>query len=182
MKIKPLPTNVAQKILDEPTIAEELKIKVPKEKKIKEVKAPKVKEPKPQVVEVPVAPVEVVEKPKRGRGRPKLSPEQLAANKAAAQAKRKEDRQRVSAGFAEARAEAKKRKAEERQRLKDEARANAPPKEVIPKKPVYKDAQPPEFYDQYRRDKVAWDNYVLTRNRNNSGIQTFSGGEVFRFD
>lgn len=180
MKIKPLPANVAQKILEEPTIAEELKIKVPKEKKIKAPAAPK--EPKPQVVEVPVAPVEVVEKPKRGRGRPKLSPEQLAANKAAAQAKRKEDRQRASAGFAEMRAEAKKRKAEERQRLKDEAKANAPPKEVIPKKPVYKDAQPPEFYDQYRRDKVAWDNYVLTRNRNNSGIQTFAGGEVFRFD
>lgn len=182
MKIKPLPANVAQKILDEPTIAEELKIKVPKEKKIKEVKAPKVKEPKPQVITIPTVEEPVVEKPKRGRGRPKLSAEQLAANKAAAQEKRKVDRQKASALFAETRALAKQQKAEERQRLKDEAKANAPPKEVIPKKPVYKDAQPPEFYDQYRRDKVAWDNYVLTRNRNNSGIQTFAGGEVFRFD
>jgi len=164
MKIKPLPANVAEKILEEPPLAEELKIKIPKEKKIKE--------PKPQVITLPTVEEPVVEKPKRGRGRPKLSPEQLAANKAAAQAKRKADRQRASALFAEERAAVKRQKAEERQRLKDEAKANAPPKEIIPKNPVYKDAQPPEFYEQYQREKVAYNNYLATRNRN-SGIQYF---------
>lgn len=175
MKIKPLPANVAEKILEEPTVAEELKIKMPKEKKIKEPKAPKVKaikEPKPQVITIPTVDQPVVEKPKRGRGRPKLTAEQLAQNKAAAQAKRKAERQRASALFAEDRQRAKQQKAEERQRLKDEAKANAPPKEVVPKNPVYKDAQPPEFYDQYQREKVAYNNYIATRNRN-TGIQYF---------
>lgn len=170
MKIKPLPANVAEKILEEPPLAEELKIKLPKEKKIKAPAAPK--EPKPQVITIPTVDEPVVEKPKRGRGRPKLSAEQLAANKAAAQAKRKAERQRASNLFAETRALAKQQKAEERQRLRDEAKANAPPKEVVPRKPVYKDAQPPEFYDQYQKEKVAYDNYIATRNRN-TGIQYF---------
>jgi len=173
MKVKPLPANVAEKILAEPPLAEELKIKVPKEPKAaKEPKAPKVKEPKPQVITIPTVDEPIVEKPKRGRGRPKLSAEQLAANKAAAQEKRKVERQRASALFAETRALAKQQKAEERQRLRDEAKANAPPKEVVPRKPVYKDAQPPEFYDQYQKEKVAYDNYIATRNRN-TGIQYF---------
>lgn len=168
MKVKPLPANVAEKILAEPPLAEELKIKVPKEKKIKAPAAPKEKE---EAITLPTVDEPVVEKPKRGRGRPKLSAEQLAANKAAAQAKRKEDRRRESAGFAELRQQQKEAKAAERQRLKDEAKANAPPKVVEPKKPVYKDAQPPEFYVQYQREKVAYDNYIATRNRRGGGIQ-----------
>lgn len=173
MKIKPLPTNVAEKILAEPPLAKELKIKVPKEKKIKETPAPKVKEPKPQVVTVPTVEEPVVEKPRRGRGRPKLSPEQLAANKAAAQEKRKADRQKASAGFAEARALAKQKKAEERQRLKEEAKANAPPREIVPKKPVPVDYPTPEQAEAYQRDKVAWINYLATRNMRTGGIQYF---------
>ena len=171
MKIKPLPTKVAEKILEEPPLAEELKIKVPKEKKIKAPAAPK--EPKPQVITVPTIDEPVVEKPRRGRGRPKLSAEQLAANKAAAQAKRKEDRQRVSAGFAELRQQQKEAKAAERQRLKDEAKANAPPKEVVPRKPVYPDAPTPEQAERYQRERVAYNNYIATRNRAGGGIQYF---------
>lgn len=170
MKVKPLPANVAEKILEEPPLAEELKIKLPKEKKIKAPAAPK--EPKPQVITIPTVDQPIVEKPKRGRGRPKLSAEQLEANKAAALLKRKEERRRASAGLAEFRQQQKEAKAAERQRLKDEAKANAPPREVVPKKPVYKDAQPPEFYDQYQKEKVAYDNYIATRNRN-TGIQYF---------
>jgi hypothetical protein len=173
MKVKPLPANVAEKILAEPPLAEELKIKVPKEKKIKETPAPKVKEPKPQVITIPTVDEPVVEKPKRGRGRPKLSTEQLAANKSAAQEKRKVDRQKASALFAEERALAKQQKAEERQRLKDEAKANAPQREVEPKKPVYKDAQSPEFYEDYQKRMVAYNNFIATRNRRDGGIQYF---------
>jgi len=175
MKVKPLPANVAEKILAEPPLAQELKIKVPKEPKapkVKEPKAPKVKEPKPQVITLPTVDEPVV-KPRRGRGRPKLSAEQLAANKAAAQAKRKEDRQKASAGFAEERAAVKRQKAEERQRLKDEAKANAPQREVVPRKPVYKDAQSPEFYEDYQQKMVAYNNYIATRNRAGGGIQYF---------
>jgi hypothetical protein len=174
MKIKPLPANIAEKILDEPPLAEELKIKVPKEPKapkVKEPKAPKVREPKPQVVTIPTVDEPVVEKPRRGRGRPKLSAEQLAANKAAAQAKRKEDRQRASAAFAEERAAVKKQKAEERQRLKDEAKANAPPREVIPKMPVPVDYPTPEQAEEYQRMKVARINYMATRNMGTGAIQ-----------
>jgi hypothetical protein len=171
MKIKPLPANVAEKILEEPPLAKELKIKVPKEKKIKAPTAPK--EPKPQVITIPTIEQPIVEKPKRGRGRPKLSTEQLAANKAAAQAKRKEDRQRASALFAEDRKQAKEQKAAERQRLKDEAKANAPPKVVEPKNPTWLPGQSPEWYDDWQQKKVAYNNYVLTRNRANGGIQFF---------
>jgi len=171
MKVKPLPSNVADKILAEPPLAKELKIKVPKEKKIKETPAPKVKEPKPQVITIPTVDEPVVEKPRRGRGRPKLSAEQLAANKAAAQAKRKEDRQRASASFAEERAAVKQQKAEERQRLKDEAKANAPPREVIPKMPVPVDYPTPEQAEEYQRRKIARINYMATRNMGTGAIQ-----------
>ena len=167
MKVKPLPANVAEKILAEPPLAEELKIKVPKEKKIKAPATPKEKE---QVITLPTVDEPVV-KPKRGRGRPKLSAEQLATNKAAAQAKRKADRQRASASFAEERAAVKRQKAEERQRLKDEAKANAPPKFVEPENPVYKDYQTPEWYEEYQRKKVIRNNYIATRNMRGGGIQ-----------
>jgi hypothetical protein len=158
MKVKPLPENVAQKILDEPSIAQELRT---------------TKEPKAQRVTVPTVEEPIVEKPRRGRGRPKLSAEQLAANKAAAQAKRKEERQKASAGFAEVRAQMKEAKAAERQRLRDEAKANAPQKEEVPRKPVYKDGQSPEWYADYQQKKVAYDAYILTRNRTRGGIEFF---------
>jgi hypothetical protein len=123
---------------------------------------------------------EVVDAPKRGRGRPKLSAEQLIANKIAAQERRKAERQVASARFATERSAAKEAKAIERQRLKDEAKANAPSKEVIPKRPVYKDAQSPEWYAQYVKEKVAYEEYIKTKNK--GVLQTFVGERVFRFD
>jgi hypothetical protein len=169
MKVKPLPANVAEKILEEPPIAKELKIKVTKEKKAPKAKEPK--EPKPQEITIPTVEEPVVEKPKRGRGRPKLSPEQLAMNKLAAQAKRKEDRQKASAKFADDRRAIKEAKAAERQRLKEEAKANAPQREVVPRKPVPVDAPTPEQAETYQREKVAYNNYIARRNLANGGIQ-----------
>lgn len=81
---------------------------------------------------------EVVDAPKRGRGRPKLSPEQK---------KVKPVRQ---------------------------------PAEVEPKKPVYKDAQSPEWYAQYVKEKIAYDAYCTAKGK--GVIQTFTGERVFRFD
>ena len=179
MKIKPLPANVAEKILEEPPLAEELKIKLPKEKKIKAPSAPR--EPKPQVITLPTVEEPIVEKPKRGRGRPKLSAEQLAANKAAAQAKRKADRQRASAAFAETREAVKKQKAAERQRLKDEAKANAPVREVEPKMPILPDYPTQEQSEEYQRKKVIRNNWIATRNMRGGGIQ-ITPGERFILD
>lgn len=122
---------------------------------------------------------ESVDAPKRGRGRPKLSAEQLIANKIAAQERRKAERQAASARFADERTALKQAKALERQRLKDEAKAKTI-KEIIPKKPVYKDAQSPEWYAQYVKEKIAYDEY-LSKNTSKV-IQTFVGKTIFRFD
>jgi len=69
--------------------------------------------------------------PRRGRGRPKLLPEQKKVKPA-------------------------------RQ-----------PAEVEPKNPVYKDAQSPEWYENWVKEKVAYNNYVETHNLRRGAIEFF---------
>jgi hypothetical protein len=69
--------------------------------------------------------------PRRGRGRPKLLPEQKKVKPVRQQA------------------------------------------EVEPKNPVYKDAQSPEWYENWVREKVAYNNYVETHNLRRGAIEFF---------
>ena len=66
--------------------------------------------------------------PRRGRGRPKLLPEQ------------------------------KKTK-------------SVPP--VVPKNPLYKDAQSPEWYENWVKEKLAYNEYVETHNLRRGAIEFF---------
>jgi hypothetical protein len=67
--------------------------------------------------------------PKRGRGRPKLLPEQKKAPKSTA--------------------------------------------DVEPKNPVWKDAQSPEWYAQWVKEKVAYNEYVEANNLRRGAIEFF---------
>lgn len=135
MKVRPLPTKQAEKILDQEPIAveENLKIKIPKEKKLPAE---------------PTAPI--VEKEKRARGRPKLSAEQLQQNKLEAAQRRKEQRQFKNADIIKAKEEARAQKLQQREEARM-MKASAV-KEKPLKRPVQPTGGSPEDYDKYARD------------------------------
>lgn len=139
MKVKPLTTKQAEKILEQKPIAveENLKIKVPKEKKLPAE---------------PSAPI--VEKEKKPRGRPKLSAEQLQQNKVAAAERRKEMRLTKNADIIQAKQQAKELKKQQR----EEARLmkSTAVKEQPLKRPVQPVGGSPEDYDKYAEDLKAY--------------------------
>lgn len=135
MKVKPLPTKQAEKILDQKPIAveENLKIKIPKEKKLPAE---------------PTAPI--VEKEKRARGRPKLSAEQLQQNKLEAAQRRKEQRQFKNTDIIKAKEESKAQKLQQREEARM-MKATAV-KEKPLKRPVQPTGGSPEDYDRYAQE------------------------------
>jgi hypothetical protein len=164
---KPLPEKEAERILDEPPIT--------KEKKTRR----KTKMEETQEVTVPV-----VEKPKRGRGRPRLSDEEKARSKAAALERRKEKRKQESAGKAGEREEEKQRKQRERdarrqeeedarQRAREEREADTPPVAPI--------RGSPEDYDEYARKKKVYIERVNQRNLATSYARNEGGQRVLSF-
>jgi hypothetical protein len=108
---KPLPEKEAKKILKE-----------------KPVGVTKMEEEEVQEVKVPVVDTEFG-KPKRPRGRPRLSEEQREANKQASLQRRKEARQLVAEENRKRREEVKRQKEEERAKAKAEALLNKPPRQ-----------------------------------------------------
>jgi hypothetical protein len=69
-----------------------------------------------------------------------------------------------------------------RPKLLPEQKKTKPKETPEPKMPVYKDAQSPEWYENWVKEKVAYNEYIETHNLRRGAIQTFVGERVFRFD
>jgi hypothetical protein len=142
---KPLPPKEAEKILKEKPILKEKTKKMAEAEEEQKVTIPTIEELKPR----------------RPRGRPKLSEEQLKINKEASLQRRREARQKIKEENRQKREETRKTKEEEKARAKAEAEANRPVKQT--RKEAVDDAlqgirvvrtadMTPEERERYRRE------------------------------
>lgn len=70
-----------------------------------------------------------------------------------------------------------------RPKLLPEQRKTKPKsEEPEPKMPVWKDAQSPEWYENWVKEKLVYLKYIETNNLRRGAIQTFVGERFFRFD
>ena len=68
-----------------------------------------------------------------------------------------------------------------RPKLLPEQKKVKPKESPEPKMPVWKDAQSPEWYAQWVKEKLAYLDYV-SKHKTTGAIQTFVGERIFRFD
>jgi len=149
---KPLSPAKAEKILKQQPVGKSIKKRKMEDETVQEVTIP-------------------TTAPKRPRGRPKLSAEQLAINKEASLQRRKEARQKIKEQNQVKREEERKIREEEKAKAKAEAEQNRllkPGREEeninLNRAPVAPVGGSVEDYERYARQKVAWINRVQAKN------------------